>query len=149
MEKYRSLDQPYVQWIIKEYKHWTLLLHDNQRYLGRAYVWLVREGGMQRFSEITDEENTELRMVMREYENALKPLWNPDFMNYAWLANHINEHGVHGHLHLIPRYKNQRTFAGIEFVDGKWGQNHSLGDLFKPSPEILIRIRDALKEQIL
>ena len=145
MEKYRSLDQPYVQWIIKEYQYWTLLLNDDQRYLGRAYVWLVREGGMQRFSEITDVEYTELRIVMREYESALKELWNPDFMNYAWLANFFSEHGGHGHLHLIPRYQDSRTFAGIDFVDGRWGKNFSPYEALKPSEEILIQLRDALK----
>lgn len=148
MEKYRSLDQQYVQWIIKEYTHWTLLLHDDQRYLGRAYVWLLREGRMQRFSEITEEEGAELRIVMREYEDALRSLWNPDFMNYAWLANFIHEHGGHGHLHLIPRYKDIRAFAEIEFVDGRWGQNFSPHEPLRPSAEVLTQIRDALKERI-
>lgn len=148
MEKYRSLDQSYVQWTIKEYQYWTLLLNDDQRYLGRAYVWLVREGGMQRFSEITDVEYTELHIVMREYENALKELWDPDFMNYAWLANLISEHGGHGHLHLIPRYINSRTFAGVEFIDGRWGKNCFPSEQFKPSEEILTQLRDALKQKI-
>jgi diadenosine tetraphosphate (Ap4A) HIT family hydrolase len=146
MEKYRSLDQQYRDWIIKEYQHWTLLVHDDQRYLGRAYVWLVREGGMQRLSEITDAESDELRIVMREYENALQALWKPDFMNYAWLANLFEHHGGHGHMHLIPRYKDTRTFADIEFVDGKWGQNYSPYEEFKPSQEILTQVRDVLKE---
>ena len=79
MAKYRSLDEPYTKLIIKEYKCWTLLLNDDQRYLGRAYVWLVREGGMQRFSEITDEEYAELRTVMREYERALNRTFGSRF----------------------------------------------------------------------
>jgi len=148
MAKYRSLDEPYVKWTIKEYKYWTLLLNDDQRYLGRAYVWLVREGGMQRFSEITDEEMNELRIVMREYEAALQELWKPDFMNYAWLANLIAEHGGHGHLHLVPRYKESRTFAGVEFIDGRWGKNFSPSEEFKPSEEILIQLRDVLRENV-
>lgn len=148
MEKYRSLGEEYVQWTIKEYQYWTLLVHDDQRYLGRAYVWLVREGGMQRFSEITDAEQYELRVVMRNYEQALEKLWRPDFMNYAWLANLMEHHGGHGHLHLIPRYKDVRTFAGIEFVDGKWGKNYSPYEKFSPPQEVLAEIRDALKETI-
>jgi diadenosine tetraphosphate (Ap4A) HIT family hydrolase len=148
MEKYRSLDQAYTKWIIKEYTYWTLLLNDDQRYLGRAYVWLVREGGMQRFSEITNEEYAELRVVMREYEVALKRLWAPDFMNYAWLANLISSHGGHGHLHLIPRYKDARSFAGIEFIDGRWGKNFSPSEEFKPSEDVLAQIRDSLKAKL-
>jgi diadenosine tetraphosphate (Ap4A) HIT family hydrolase len=148
MAKYRSIDEPYVKWIIKEYKYWTLLLNEDQRYLGRACVWLVREGGMQRLSQITDEESAELRLVMREYERAAEELWHPDFMNYAWLANLIHEHGGHGHLHLVPRYKDARTFAGVEFIDGRWGKNFSPSEEFKPAENILIEIRDTLKEKI-
>jgi diadenosine tetraphosphate (Ap4A) HIT family hydrolase len=148
MGKYRSLDAPYTKWIIKEYKYWTLLLNDDQRYLGRAYVWLVREGGMQRFSEVSDDEYSELRIVMYEYEQVLKELWNPDFMNYAWLANLISEHGGHGHLHLTPRYKDTRAFASIKFTDGRWGKNFSPSEEFKPSEEILVQILHAVKEKI-
>jgi len=148
MVKYRSLDPQYTQFIIKEYKFWTLLIHDDQRYLGRAYAWLVREGGMQRFSEITDKESAELRIVINEYENAIKSLWNPDFMNYAWLANLIAQHGGHGHLHLIPRYKGPRSFAGIEFIDGRWGKNYSPYEHFKPAQESIFQVRDALKSAI-
>jgi len=148
MEKYRSLDEPYVRLIIREYRYWTLLLNEDQRYFGRAYAWLVREGGMQRFSEITNDEYLELRTVMREYESALGELSKPDFMNYAWLANLISQHSGHGHLHLIPRYKDSRTFAGIEFIDGRWGQNFSPSIEFKPAEIILIQIRDAIKEKI-
>lgn len=148
MAKYRSLDEPFTKWIIKEYTYWTLLLNDDQRYLGRAYVWLVREGGMQRFSEITDEEYAELRIVMRQYEQAAKELWAPDFMNYAWLANLISEHGGHGHLHLVPRYKDKRMFAGIEFIDGRWEKNFSPSEELKPREDVLINLRDALKEKL-
>ena len=103
---------------------------------------------MQRFSEITDEESAELRIVIREYEDSMKNLWNPDFMNYAWLANLIAQHGGHGHLHLIPRYKEPRMFAGIEFTDGRWGKNYSPYEHFKPEQDVLFQIRDALKSAV-
>ena len=149
MDKYRSLQKSYMPLILKEYKYWTLLLNDDQRYLGRAYVWLVREGEMQRFSEISDEEMIELRVVIREYETALKELWNPDFMNYAWLANLFSKHGGHGHMHLIPRYKDSRAFATIEFVDGRWGKNFTPSEEFKLTQSVLFEIRDALKNEVI
>ncbi len=148
MAKYRSLDLEYKQWIIKEYKYWTLVLHDDQRYLGRCYVWLVREGVMQRFSQISDEENAELRTVISEYETAIDSIWSPDFINYAWLANHFHKHGGHGHLHLIPRYKESRSFAGADFIDGRWGQNFTPSEEFKPAHEILLQICDTLKNKL-
>lgn len=148
MEKYRSIDEEYIPQIIKEYRYWTLSINADQRYLGRAYAWLVREGTMQRFSEITEEEMAELRIVMREYETVLADLWQPDFMNYAWLANLFKEHGGHGHMHLVPRYEKPRTFEGIEFVDGRWGANFSPSIPFPVAEEVLWKIRDALKEKL-
>lgn len=147
MVKYRSLDPQYEQWIVKEYKYWTIVLNEDQRYLGRCYIWLVREGGMQRFSQISDEENAELRIVMREYEAALQEIWDPDFMNYAWLANLFNEHSGHGHIHLIPRYKESRSFAGVDFIDGRWGKNFTPCEEFRPTQEVLLQIRDGLKNK--
>lgn len=148
MEKYRSLSPEYARWAVKEYRYWTLLVHDDQRYLGRAYAWLVREGGMQRLSGISDEEMTELRVVINEYEAALQELWQPDFMNYAWLANLFAEHGGHGHMHLIPRYKEARTFEGVGFVDGRWGSNFTPNDPFKVEESLLEKIRDAIKNEM-
>lgn len=148
MGRYRSISPEYVPQIIKEYQYWTLSLNADQRYLGRAYVWLVREGGMQGFSEITDEEMSELRIVMREYERAMRELWNPDFMNYAWLANLFAEHGGHGHLHLIPRYEKPRTFEGVGFVDGRWGKNYTPNEEFKPAPDLFSKIQNVLKEKL-
>lgn len=149
MAKYRSIDPEYVPQIIKEYQYWTLSIHEEQRYLGRAYAWLVREGGMQRFSEISDEEMAEFRVVLKEYEAALDRLWKPDFMNYMWLANLFAEHGGHGHMHLVPRYQSARTFEGIEFVDDKWGKNCTPSTPFGASQEVVFKIRDALKRELL
>ncbi|MBI2610743.1 hypothetical protein HYW60_02285 [Candidatus Kaiserbacteria bacterium] len=148
MSKYRSLDEQYIQFIVKEYKHWTLLLHDDQRYLGRAYAWLVREGNMQRLSGVKDDEMTELRILMREYEGMLRKLSQPDFMNYSWLANMFQQHGGHGHMHLIPRYEESRTFAGIEFVDQRWGKNPLPSEEFKLPEEILFQLRDTIRAGI-
>lgn len=148
MAKYRSLDDPYAKWIIKEYTHWTLMLNDDQRYLGRTYAWLLREGEMQRFSEITDEEASELRVVMQENETALRKLWDPDFMNYAWLANFFHLHKGHGHIHFVPRYKDSRTFADVEFVDGRWGNNFSPYEKFPVAEDVLLKIRDEMRAHI-
>lgn len=147
--KYRSIDIKYTTWILKEYKYWTLLLHNDQRYLGRAYAWLVRGGGMQRLSELENDEYIELKIVMKEYEQVLSNLYKPDFMNYAWLANIFVEHGGHGHLHLIPRYNEKRVFADTTFVDGRWGKNYSPSEEFKPSESVMFQIRDIVKSELM
>jgi diadenosine tetraphosphate (Ap4A) HIT family hydrolase len=148
MAKYRSIDPEYVPQIIKEYTHWTLSIHENQYYLGRCYIWRVSEGGMQRLSEITPEELLELQEVLKEFEVALKKLWQPDHMNYAWLGNLFHQHGGHGHMHVIPRYKASRTFEGRVYTDERWGKNYSPTPSHDLDEATLFRIRDAIKEAI-
>ncbi len=148
MAKYRSIDTEYVHQIIKEYTHWTLSIHDDQHFLGRCYVWLVREGEMQRLSQLTSDEVEELRVVLKEYEAAVGALWQPDHMNYSWLGNFFHEHGGHGHMHLVPRYKDARSFDGKEFIDGKWGQNFTPHEPLKLKEEELLAIREAIQNAI-
>jgi len=148
MAKYRSIDESYTSFILKEYRYWTLLLNDDQRYLGRAYAWLVREGEMQRMSQLSIEELKELQLVMKEYESVLDTLWKLDHMNYAWLGNHFIGHKGHGHMHIIPRYKEKRIFEDVDFVDGRWGKNYSPHEEFKLPQEALFRVRDILKERL-
>lgn len=144
----RSIEEKYVEWILKEYDNWTLLLNTNQRYLGRVYVWLAQEGEMQRFSDLTLDQYMELMVVIQDYEYAMAELWRPEHMNYAWLGNFFHEHGGHGHMHLIPRYQGPRVFQGTTFADGKWGKNYAPSEPFEPTYDLLFQIRDAIKAKL-
>ena len=139
-----SYSAQYEQFVLKKYQHFTLFLHDDQHYLGRAYAWLVREGEMQRFSQLTRGELIELAMIAKEYEKVLEILWHPDHMNYAWLGNFFHEHKGHGHMHFIPRYKLSRSYAGITFTDGRWGRNYPGSPALKLEKGKLFAIRDAI-----
>ncbi len=73
----------YQPYILKRYRYWTLLLNEKQRYLGRAVVWLMRPGVMQRFSGLTQRELLELQLITKEYERVLDNIgWKPEHMNY-------------------------------------------------------------------
>lgn len=146
-EKYRSIDPAYVPLIIREYTHWTLLVHENQNYLGRTVLWFVHEGKMQRFSDLKMSELVELRMLTKQIEQALYELWRPDHMNYAWLGNLFSEHQGHGHMHLIPRYASPRIFRRHEYTDSTWGTGDK-APAYKPDQEELFAIRDAIKEAL-
>lgn len=145
MAHHRSIAPEFIPQIIKEYDLWTLMIHEDQRYLGRAVAWLVRPGQMQDYFDCTSEEKAELEILVAQYKRAMSILWQPDKYNYAWLANLHQLHGGHGHMHLIPRYKEPRSFAGLEFVDGRWDQNCWPATVYEPPPEILYKIRDAIK----
>ncbi|MGH7174820.1 MAG: HIT family protein [Minisyncoccia bacterium] len=139
----------YKDLILKEYPLWTLYLSEKQAYLGRAYAWLTRVGGMQRLSQISPEERTELlERVLPEYEAAIGQLFSPDHMNYSWLGNEFHVHGGHGHMHLVPRYASTREFLGTTFTDERWGKNYAPTPETAYPKELILKIRDALKKNL-
>lgn len=138
----------YEKFIIREYQYWTLLLHEDQRYLGRSYAWLRRPGEMQSFFELYPRERDELDRIGAAYESATRKLWQPDLWNDPWLGNEVKSHSGHGHMHLIPRYKEKRIFAGITFFDGRWGRNYAPHAPHKPSEKVLFKIRDAVRDAL-
>jgi len=128
---------------IKDYKYWEVSLHENQAYLGRCVVWCKRDGDVD-FTEMTGEEREEFWEVMKKLKGALKKAFKPDRMNYASLANVAH----HLHIHVIPRYKEARDFEGVKFKDGRWGQNYVPYEDFVPENEMLIKIRNKIKEEL-
>lgn len=147
----------YNELVLKEYPCWTLYLHTDQYFLGRAYAWLEGDGELQRLSKLTPFERNYLwNQVLPSYESALAKLWRPDHINYAWLGNLIDQHGGHGHLHLIPRYQsstssryaNVRMFAGHQFADDQWGRNYAPHPALALPDTALLEIRDALRAKL-
>lgn len=146
VEKYRSIDPEYVPLIVAELDHWTVLVSDNQNYLGRMVVWGLREGEMQRYSHLSVDELVELGIALRKTEAALHALFQPDHMNYAWLGNRFDLHGGHGHMHLIPRYIDARYYRLRPYHDKRWGLDyHVVGDRYVPPRETLLGLRDDMK----
>lgn len=129
---------------IKEYNHWVLYMRPNQYFLGRVYLWAKRENALD-FLEMSHEEKEEFFDIGQKVKQVLKEVFNPDLMNYASLGN-IDSHL---HVHFIPRYKDARVFAGVEFVDERWGMNHAPYDYdFKLPEEVLFKIRDAIRAKL-
>lgn len=104
---------------------------------------------MQRLSSLNQDERAELwNVVLPEYEMAMQQLWQPDHMNYTWLGNFFHLHKGHGHLHLIPRYKDPRIFNRMDFSDTRWGSNYVPYPQDAAPMNIILAIRDALIEQM-
>ena len=74
---------------------------------------------MERISELSSEELTELAFVNSEIETALtsNPIFRPDQFNYLQLGNQLH----HLHLHGIPRYASPREAFGRNWVDETFG----------------------------
>ena len=119
------------------YKHWDVYLHENQCYLGRVFVLLKNDEGVEDFLAIKGDVRDEFFMIGEKVKAALKTLFKPDKMNYAALSNTSEKI----HVHIV------REFAGIVFNDTRWGKNYAPYDRdFVLEEPILFKIRDALKE---
>jgi len=135
----------YQQLKIKSYKHWEVYLHENQCYLGRVFVQLKEDKGVEDFLAIEGEVRDEFFQIGNQIKAALKTLFKPDKMNYAALSNVSSKI----HVHIVPRYKEPREFNGFTFIDTRWGKNYAPYDRsFVLDEAHLFKIRDALKERL-
>ena len=129
---------------IKDYKYWTIFVHQNQNYLGRCVVWCKREDALD-LTDATEEEQKELFFVLNELRKAVKEVFQPDWFNYSFLGNNTQ----HLHAHFVPRYAKPKVFEGITFEDKLYGHNYKTDPTFiTPEPvleKIKLLIADALK----
>jgi len=133
----------YSKFLIKQYKHWAIYLHQNQSYLGRCYVWCLREEALD-LSEATQDEQAELFVVLNDLKDALAKTFKHDWLNYAFLGNETQ----HLHGHIIPRYAQPREFMGKIFEDKLWGHNYKTDPTFQISDEVLEGIKVKIKDRI-
>lgn len=103
---------------IYEGRYWRITINLNQYYLGRSMIILKRH--IEDPLELSEDELMELISLTRILVKILKKLFQPDLFNYAMLGNIVR----HLHLHIIPRYKTERTFEGIKFIDENWGKHY-------------------------
>lgn len=104
---------------------------------------LKEEDGVDDFLSIEGEVRDEFFLIGEEVKAALKILFQPDKMNYAALSNTSPVI----HVHIIPRYKEFREFAGVTFKDTRWGSNYAPYDKSYVTDEsVLFQIRDAIRD---
>ena len=129
---------------IKDFKHWSVVLHERPYYLGRVCLWANRADAMD-LMETTPEEQKEFFEVGSDVNIALYDLFLPDMMNYSAQGNVTK----HLHVQFVPRYKEQRVFDGITFIDKQWGKSFTPYDQDFSVPEgTMMKIRDIIKERL-
>ncbi|MCK4649693.1 HIT family protein [Candidatus Pacearchaeota archaeon] len=134
-EKFNEKDN-----LIKEYTYWKLLVRKNHVYLGSCVV--VTKKYLENFSDMSEEEIVEYLQIVRDVEFALKKLWNYDVIHHIMLMFKDK----HTHFHILPRYREPRNFAGIEWIDEF--MSNPLGKKREISQEVLNQIRDEIKKTI-
>ena len=105
---------------IAEKDLWSVYLHQNQYYLGRAIIALKRH--IEDPTDMAEHEIKNLFDIMRDYKTALKKVTSPDIINYSFLGNRIR----HVHLHVVPRYSSPRIYENIKCEDASWGNPYNM-----------------------
>jgi len=83
-------------------------------------------------------------MILEKLKRALKKSFQVDWFNYAFLGNET----MHLHGHVVPRYASPREFAGVTFVDERYGHNYQTDKNFVTSPALLEAVRIKIKENL-
>ncbi len=133
--------EDHSRYLIKDFTHWSVMVHKNQGYLGRCVIWCKREDALD-LADTTEEEQKELITILGELREAIKETFQADWFNYAFLGNDTK----HLHGHFVPRYASPRQFERIIFTDELWGHNYKTDHSFITPPEVLEKIRLKIKE---
>jgi diadenosine tetraphosphate (Ap4A) HIT family hydrolase len=112
--------EDYHKYEIVRFRHWTIYVHQQQTYLGRCYIWSHRIRLID-LMDLTPIEREELFAIGFELRTALTQLFQPDLFNWASLGNVTTQ----CHVHLIPRYSEERQFDGLTFIDTRFGMNYA------------------------
>ncbi|NDV95456.1 HIT family protein [Dysgonomonas sp. 521] len=122
---------------IYESKFWIWSLRPVHNTLGAGILSLKRY--TESFSDISEEEGSDLALIVKVIERALKVNFTYDRINYLMLMMV----DPHLHYHVIPRYSIEQEFDGQKFKDEGWPK---LPQLTAPnfSSETLHKIKDLL-----
>jgi len=104
--------------VVAENAHWRLVLNENQATLGRVYLALKRHETD--VTALAPDELLSLWQFAGQAKRALESLFAPDHFNYLFHMNLT----PHVHMHLYPRYKTMRAFAGQTFTDTHYGDHY-------------------------
>ena len=104
----------YPDTLIREYDHWVVLLRPAQATLGALILACKDEAS--RFSDISPEAFTEMGTAVGDIERALGSLFDYQKLNYLMLM--MVDPDVH--YHVLPRFEQDQTYAGLTFTDPGW-----------------------------
>jgi diadenosine tetraphosphate (Ap4A) HIT family hydrolase len=104
----------YPHTLLREYRHWAVLLRPKQVTVGSLV--LVCTEDVTRLPEVSPEAFGELPRVTADLEGVLQQAFAFDKINYLLLMM-VDRHV---HFHVIPRYAGLREACGVTFADLDW-----------------------------
>jgi len=140
MENFKKKFKP-EELMIYETEYWMWSLRPFQATLGASVLSLKRV--CLAFSDLTQEEFSDLNNIIKVIEIVLKKTFNYDIMNYLMLM--MVDKQVH--YHVIPRYERAINFKGLSWKDSAWlGVPNLAGE--EMDINVLHGIQDAIKENL-
>jgi diadenosine tetraphosphate (Ap4A) HIT family hydrolase len=127
--------------VVRPGKVWTVAVNLNQDLLGKTMLVLVRPATA--VTDLSPDEWAQLHVELKDLVPALGRLFSPDQVNLAFLMNEAPQ----VHLHVVPRYRSARTWAGLVFTDAHWGS--VFGPEQRPLPrELLAQLAAEIRAEL-
>ncbi len=129
----------YPATLIRDYRHWVVLLRPAQPTLGS--LLLAAKSDATAFGDLPPEAHAELATVTKQIEAALSAAVGYQKLNYLMLMMV----DPHVHFHVIPRYEGEREQGGVSVTDAGWAGPPALGQAVALSAEQIGALADWLK----
>lgn len=130
----------YPDSLIREYEHWVVLLRPAQVTLGSLI--LAAKGEATAFGKLVPGAHAELATVTKEIEASLLAEIGYEKINYLMLMMV----DPHVHFHVLPRYSEPKSFAGLDLRDAGWPGQPDLSSAVTLTPEDKERLRDRISQ---
>jgi len=104
----------YPETLVKEYKHWVVLLRPVQVTLGSLVI--AAKSDALHLGNLDESQWAEFALISKEMENLLKDSFGAEKFNYFALM--MKDPNVH--FHFIPRYSKEVVFNEKTFKDTDW-----------------------------
>jgi diadenosine tetraphosphate (Ap4A) HIT family hydrolase len=127
----------YPDSLIREYRHWVVLLRSAQVTLGSLV--LAARSDATAFGQLPPEAYAELATVTKEIEATLFAEVGYDKINYLMLMMV----DPHVHFHVFPRYLDSRTLDDVTISDAGWPGPPDL----KSAPHLSAKAMDRLRNR--
>lgn len=142
MERFWDENNRYAGGTLKEYDFWVLEVSYKQHTFGNFIIFCKRKG-IEKISELYDDELLELKKVLQEIESALlqNETFKPIRFNYWQMGNKVHSLHIHG----IPRYDLERRFLDRVWIDKDF-QVPPIWTYEEQSKETVAAIKDEIKK---
>jgi diadenosine tetraphosphate (Ap4A) HIT family hydrolase len=110
-----------TEWEIRRSRSWRIISNRNQNLLGKLCIVLLRHE--ESVAGLSPPEWAELHRELRWAVERLTVAFQPAHFNHVFLQNQDR----HVHLHVIPRYSEERRFGGQAFNDPDYPNHYGLG----------------------